>query len=133
MRCPSCRSSDTRKATVWWQCLTCQTDWLEGDAQVETDAEIAVSYAAQAALNSWPRWPVLPMVRRGDHPTRLNAGLITADYPHILIAANLFEVDPAKLAIHQLSNDGKVFRDGEDITTVYTDVQALLDDGWEVD
>ena len=79
----------------------------------------------------WPCWPVLPMKRARDG--RHELGLVTADYPHVLIRVGLFEADPTKLVLHQLSNDGKVLREGKDITTAYTDVQALLDDGWIVD
>lgn len=26
-RCPHCGSRDTRRATAYWQCLTCERDW----------------------------------------------------------------------------------------------------------
>lgn len=29
MKCPKCGSTNTRKATVYWQCLTCLKDWLQ--------------------------------------------------------------------------------------------------------
>lgn len=28
MNCPVCHSADVRKATVFWQCLTCSHEWL---------------------------------------------------------------------------------------------------------
>ena len=29
VNCPKCRSWHTRKATVYWQCMTCNNEWLE--------------------------------------------------------------------------------------------------------
>ncbi len=31
MKCPFCRSENVRKATVYWQCLTCLKDWINGE------------------------------------------------------------------------------------------------------
>lgn len=31
MSCPKCGSSDVRKATVYWQCLSCNSEWLLRD------------------------------------------------------------------------------------------------------
>lgn len=79
--------------------------------------------------NRWPFWPVLPIKRRRalDRP---EVAVITPDYPAIVIHVGLYEVDRVKLVIHQLNRGGDV--EGARITK-YTDVDALLDDGWVVD
>lgn len=96
-----------------------------------TRAKVDHDRITNQVLN-WPAWPILPMKRTltGQHGQWPELGVITADYPNIVICLNMFEVNRINLVLHQLSNDGEV----EDVKTYkYQDVWAMLDDGWVVD
>ena len=76
----------------------------------------------------WSAWPLLPLVQRKDGQT--DYGLITPDYPNVVIKSLLFLVNPANIVLTQLENDGAV----PGMKTIhYVDVDAMLNDGWEVD
>jgi hypothetical protein len=81
----------------------------------------------------WPMWPMLPLKKVGSQyaelPMKERTGLITPDFPNIVIHEIIFRVN-VNLVIHQLQHDGDV----EGIkTTKYQDIDAMLDDGWTVD
>jgi hypothetical protein len=40
MTCPRCGSIDTRRATVYWQCLTCEQEWLEPLAEQDENVQV---------------------------------------------------------------------------------------------
>jgi hypothetical protein len=80
----------------------------------------------------WPQWPILPIKRSGhfSDPDNMGFGLITPDYPTVVIHLLLFQVDKINLVIHQLAHDGEITGAK---TTQYQDIDGLLDDGWTVD
>jgi hypothetical protein len=76
----------------------------------------------------WPAWPLLPLVQRKNGHT--DYGIITPDYPNVVIKALVFFVNSTEVVLTQLDNDGEV--PGMEIIR-YQDVDAMLDDSWEVD
>ncbi len=73
----------------------------------------------------WPRWPVLPIKRRMDH------GL--PDYA-VMLAIEHHGTTVVHINLSYISNGKTLNQIVEDsATTVYPDIDSLLDDGWIVD
>lgn len=77
--------------------------------------------------DQWPRWPALPLKRHGYDP---DTGIMLAVKDHLttVFFLNLYETrDCKRIAdVIDLANNGRGSK-------VYTDYEAIVDDGWEVD
>lgn len=95
----------------------------------------------------WPRWPMLPMKRSLDYSP--NLGFVTADFPTVILEKPLtmtgilvqlacedgegMPVLGSDNNLHYPKNSKarKMYEDK--VIKRYTDIDAMLDDGWEID
>lgn len=91
-----------------------------------------------AVPTQWPYWPCLPVKHRSRDTCLIdNNGWVTADYPSIVLKTKptargvliQLEIEQTPTAVHEsvqlLYTDNVIAR--------YDTVDAMLDDGWEVD